>query len=269
MTQTQTQAEAGAVEAVIPYVVAGESAVFYPGERDKSYWPVEEHRMVVRDARAAKPDFERNGFVLLERPSQCRDLLDPDEVKRVYYPEIEAIVKSLTGAFRVLMFGDVARTDAPEAAQGRLPSRGAHVDYEESTVRMFTQRHAPDEADELLKHRFMLINLWRPIRTVERTPLALCDASTVEASDLNPSEVRGGLMDSNSPVMRGFNLSYNPRHRWYYAPRMRPEEILAFKLFDSETSAVQWTGHTAFDDPTSAPDAPPRQSLEIRTISFV
>ena len=32
---------------------------------------------------------------------------------------------------------------------------------------------------------------------------------------------------------------------------------------------MQWTGHTAFDDPTSPPDAPPRESIEIRTISFI
>jgi hypothetical protein len=259
------------IEATIPYVVAGEKAVFYPGRREDSYWPVEEHRMRIRDIRpqAAQLDLDTNGFVLLHHPTKARNLLDPEEVRRVYYPEIEALVKSLTGAVRVLMFGDVARTDAPGVAEGRLPSRGAHVDYDEATVRMFTEMYAPGEAEELLKRRFMLINLWRPIRTVERTPLALCDASTVEPADLNPSEVRGGLMNPDSPPMRGFNLSYNPRHRWGYVPHMRPEEILAFRLFDSDTGRAQWTGHTAIDDPTSAPDAAPRQSLEIRTISFV
>ena len=40
-------------------------------------------------------------------------------------------------------------------------------------------------------------------------------------------------------------------------------------LFDSDGSRVQWTGHTAFDDPTAAPDAPARESIEIRTISFI
>jgi hypothetical protein len=113
------------------------------------------------------------------------------------------------------------------------------------------------------------MNLWRPIRTVYRTPLAVCDASTVLESDLNDSEVRGGLDDPHRPPLFGFNLSYNPRHRWYYAPRMQPTEILAFKLFDSDPARVQWTGHTAFDDPTAAPDAPPRESIEIRTISFM
>ena len=102
-----------------------------------------------------------------------------------------------------------------------------------------------------------------------RTPLALCDASSVQPNDLNDSEIRGGLNDANRPPLYGFNLSFNPQHRWYYVPRMEPEEILAFKLFDSDRARVQWTGHTAFDDPTAAPDAPPRESIEIRTISFI
>jgi hypothetical protein len=50
---------------------------------------------------------------------------------------------------------------------------------------------------------------------------------------------------------------------------MQPHEILAFKLFDSDQSRVQLTGHTAFDDPTAPPDAPARESIEIRTISFM
>ncbi len=112
------------------------------------------------------------------------------------------------------------------------------------------------------------MNLWRPITTVEKSPLALCDASTVEKGDLNRSEVRGGLDDPGRETMCGFNLAHSPGHRWYYVPHMRPDEILAFKLCDSDTHRVQWTGHTAFDDPTSPADARPRQSIEIRTISF-
>jgi hypothetical protein len=113
------------------------------------------------------------------------------------------------------------------------------------------------------------MNLWRPIKPVQRTPLALCDASSVAAGDLNGSEIRGGLNDPNRPSLFGFNLSFSPRHRWYYAPRMQPDEVLVFKLFDSDRDRVQWTGHTAFDDPAAAADAPARESIEIRTISFL
>ena len=270
MSTTAAEAEAPVIEATLPYVVPGETAVFHPGQRELSYWPVEDHKVPVYDARAAadRLALETNGFVLRRRSTAVKDFADPDEVKRVYYPEIEALVKELTGARKVLIFGDIVRSDSKDTPDSRQPARGAHVDYDEDTVRMWTGMLVDEEeAKSLLQGRFMLMNLWRPIRTVEKSPLALCDASTVVKGDLNPSEIRSGL-NNTAPTMHGFNLAYSPRHRWYYAPRMRPDEILAFKLCDSDRGRVQWTGHTAFDDPTSAPDAAPRQSIEIRTISF-
>ncbi len=271
VTPLRAKQSAGYVEAVMPYVVPGESSVFYPGQREASYWPVEDHVVRIHDARpvADQLALEETGFVLKRRPTAVKDFNDPDEVRAVYYPEIEALVKELTGAKRVLIFGDIVRSDAQGTPDGRLPARGAHVDYDAPTVRWWTEKlTSPEEARALLQRRFLLMNLWRPIRTVEKTPLAICDASTVARSDLNPSEIRGGLNDPNTPTMCGYNLAYNPRHRWYYVPRMKPDEILAFKLCDSAPGVVQWTGHTAFDDPTSAQDAAPRQSIEIRTISF-
>ena len=261
-----------AVEAVIRYVVAGEKAIFYAADRERSYWPPEEHRVSIANMRPHATDLglERNGFVLLRESSAVSDFYDPGEVRTTYYAEIESLVKRLLGAEKVLVFGEVARTDGAATGDGRKPAYGAHVDYGERTVRQFAEDMLGREvAAEWLRKRFVLMNLWRPIRTVYRTPLALCDASSVRENDLNDSEIRGGLNDPNRATMYGFNLSYNPQHRWYYVPRMEPDEILAFKLFDSEKGRVQWTGHTAFDDPTSAPDAEPRQSLEIRTISFV
>ena len=257
---------------IIKYVVPGEKAIFYASDRERSYWPVQEHRMAIEDMRPQLDELalERNGFVLLRHRSAVRDFRDADEVRRVYYPEVMKLVQRLTGAEKVLPFGEILRTDSPSTGDGRLPAYGAHVDYGERTVRDFTEEYlGPREAARWLRRRFVLINLWRPLTTVLRTPLALCDASTVTAEDLNDSEIRGGLDQPDRPPLWGFNLSYNPAHRWYYAPRMQPDEVLAFKLFDSDRGRVQWTGHTAFDDPTAAPDAPPRQSLEIRTISYM
>jgi hypothetical protein len=260
-----------AVRATIPYVKAGEKAVFNVMDRASSYWPQERHEVTIRSMRAAPEPFalERNGFLLLRRPTAVTDFSDPEQVDHLYAAEVEALMKRLTGAQSVLVFGQMVRTNRPGTEDGRLPAYGAHLDYGERTVRWFAETHlGRQEAERRLDGRFVLANLWRPIRTVEKTPLALCDASTVAASDLNDSEVRGGLNDPNRPSLWGYNLSYNPAHRWWYAPRMRPDEVLVFKLFDSDRSRVQWTGHTAFDDPTALPDAAPRESIEIRTISF-
>ena len=260
------------IQAVIKYVVFGEKAIFYPSDRERSYWPGEEHTVRINSMRpvAGELALERNGFQLLHAPSKVRNFYDANEVKRVYYPEIIDLVKRLNGAAKVIAFGEVARSDSEQAGDGRRPAFGAHVDYGDRTVRQFAEDLlGKEEAAHWLSMRYVLMNLWRPITPVHRSPLAVCDASTVVRTDLHDSEVRGGLMDPNRASLFGFNLSHNPAHRWYYAPRMQPDEVLAFKLFDSDSSRVQWTGHTAFTDPTSPPDAPPRESIEIRTISFI
>ena len=79
------------VEAPIRYVVAGEKAVFYPADRERSYWPVDEHRMSIADMRTRSADLalERNGFVLLSEPSAVTDFYDTAQVRSVYYSEIE------------------------------------------------------------------------------------------------------------------------------------------------------------------------------------
>lgn len=260
------------VKARLNYVVRGESAVFNAANRAESYWPIEEHVVPIHDVRPLTDElsFDRNGFLLVKEPSKIASAADEAEMKAIYAAEAVDLITRLTGADKVITFGTMLRTDAKEAADGNLPAFGAHVDYGARTVRDMTLDHLPeDEAERRLAGRHMLINIWRPLRPVERTPLALCDASTVAADDLFPSEVRGGLGDAKRRSLWGFNLAYNPDHRWYYAPRMQPDEAYVFRLFDSDPAAVQWTGHSAFEDPTSAPDAPPRQSIEIRTIAYL
>ena len=48
-------------------------------------------------------------------------------------------------------------------------------------------------------------------------------------------------------------------------PRMSPREALVFKVYDSaEDGRARFTAHSAFALPDAPPDAPPRQSVEVR-----
>jgi len=70
-------------------------------------------------------------------------------------------------------------------------------------------------------------------------------------------------------VGQTYAITYNPEHRWYWLPHMRREEALVFKVYDSVKEGVaRFTAHTAFDDPTAAPTARPRESIEIRTLAL-
>ncbi len=262
---------AGEVVATMDFCPPGEKVIFYPTDRKKSQWPYTPYEVTIRDMRpiAGELALEKNGFVLVNQQSAVHDFYDQAEVERVYLSEIRDLVAGLTNADRVITFGVMTRTNRADAAEGNQPAFGAHVDYGDYTVRQFAiDTLGKEEAEKWLAGRYMLINVWRPIKVVESAPFAVCDASTVAAEDLCDSEVRGGLGDPNRPTLYGHAISFNENQRWYYVPRMRPDEVLVFKLYDSDASAVQWTAHSAFTHAGISPDAPPRESIEVRTIAF-
>ena len=128
------------------------------------------HRVPIHDARpvADRVSLDANGFALVNHRSTVRDFFDDEEVRRVYYPEVERVVKQATGAYRVHIFDHTTRRRVPDAQDRsdapRQPVQRVHIDH---TARSGPQRVRdllPDEADELLKGRVQVINLWRPIK---------------------------------------------------------------------------------------------------------
>src|ERR1043166_5575924 len=108
---------------------------------------------------------ERDGFRFVRQDTAMRDFLDAEEVKRVYYPEMEALIKAETGAKRVVVFDHTLRTadDADrEVHKIREPVQRAHNDYTEWSGPQRVRDLLPDEAEELLKRRFAIVQVWRP-----------------------------------------------------------------------------------------------------------
>lgn len=228
------------------------------------------HTMTVLDGRAVKDriSLDREGFAFLNAPTAVMNFYDPDEVRRVYFPEVERIMKWATGASRVLVFDYNVRC-RPMAERGengaREPVKFAHNDY---TLKSGPQRIRdllPAEAEELLKRRFAFINLWRPVRgPVEESPLAVCDAQTMTLGDFIATDLK--YRDRTGEV---YSVAYSPKHRWFYFPRMARDEVLLLKCYDSANDGrARFTAHTAVEDPTSRPNAVPRESIEARTIVF-
>jgi hypothetical protein len=90
-----------------------------------------------------------------------------------------------------------------------------------------------EEAEELLRHRFEIVNVWRPIRGPLRdAPLAVCDATTVAFTDFVPSDLV--YRDRTGEIYR---VSYNPAHRWFYVPEMQPDEAILIKCYDPNSVA--------------------------------
>ena len=232
--------------------------------------PADPRRVLMHNGRPEADHFtlDRSGFRFIRHDTKVIDFNNEDEVRRVYYPEMEALVKAESGATRVVVFDHTLRTADEEDRQARKIRevvQRVHNDYTEWSGPRRVRDLLPQEADELLKRRFAIVQVWRPIRhPVETFPLAICDARSVSPRDLVISERR-----YPNRVGQTYAITYNPAHPWYWFPLMRRDEALVFKVYDSlQDGRARWTAHTAFDDPTASPHARPRESIEIRTLAF-
>jgi hypothetical protein len=263
------------IEATLNYLLnTGEAPWTYSGGEGstevRSGGTPDPHRVTIRNGRLHAGEFtlERNGFRFVRHDTAMKDFLDPDEVKRVYYPEMEALIKAETGAKRVVVFDHTLRTadDAfREARKIREPVQRVHNDYTEWSGPQRVRDVLPEEAEALLQRRFAVVQTWRPIRhPVETFPLAIADATSLAPDDLVISERR-----YPNRIGQTYAVTYNPAHRWFWFPRQQRNEAIVFKVYDSlKDGRARWTAHTAFDDPTAPPGARPRESIEIRTLAF-
>jgi hypothetical protein len=215
-----------------------------------------------------KFSLDTNGFVLTEHETAVKDFYDPDEVKSVYYPEVERLIKRVTGAERVVVFDHIVRNPvlAERGEKGaRSPATVVHNDYSSKSAPRRVRDLLPEEADRLLRRRFAEINVWRAIRgPIESSPLALCDARSLTPEDVVPMDL---LYRERVGEILGF--LHNPKHRWYYFPRMERNEAILLKCYDSmDDGRARFTAHTSFEDPNSPPNAPPRESIEVRALVF-
>ena len=236
-----------------------------------SYAPFE---MPIHDARAraaADPaafSLDQNGFTLTPHATQVVDFFDPLQLREIYYPEVIALVQQVSGANRVVVFDHTLRSGNEQEREQKLlrePVFTVHNDYTEWSGPQRLRELLPDEAEALLQRRFAIIQVWRAVaQPIVANPLALADARSLASGDLIISERR-----YPDRIGQTYRMRHNPAHRWYYYPQMQRDEALVFKVYDSQKDGrSRFTPHTSFADPDTPADAPPRQSIEVRTLAF-
>jgi len=279
MDRAVVQAQAGArdsdIVAKLAYTVdTGVKPVnetFGPGNIRRRVTGTHEQRsMTIRDGRPLQDEFdlEKNGFEFVKHRTAVKDFFDATELKRVYYPEVEALIKKVSGASRVVVFDHTLRSGDEAEREAKLvrePVFNVHNDYTEWSGPQRVREILPDEAEKLLAHRFAIIQVWRAInKPIQSNPLAIADARSLAREDLIASERRYPRR-----VGETYRVRHNPEHRWFYFPQMRRDEALVFKVFDSTRDGrARFTAHSSFNDPNTPEGAPPRQSIEARTFAF-
>ncbi|KAI1170658.1 hypothetical protein F4777DRAFT_104739 [Nemania sp. FL0916] len=217
---------------------------------------------------------DANGFQFCRRATDLReaDFHDAELVAAKYYPQASQLLKDITGAPRVHIFDHKTRVGPSnwhKLGEGNRATRGplfrAHVDQSYDGAELVLRRYFPEEADDLLKRRYQIINVWRPIRTVHKDPFAVADASSVPDSDL----LAAAILYPKGSKDETWTMLPNDAHRWFYKNEQKPDEVLLIKCFDSAVrpGLARRVPHSAFEDPEMA-DHERRESIEARALVF-
>ena len=216
-------------------------------------------------------DLDREGFRLVDQFTTVNDFYDDSQLK-AYEAEVKSTIHGVIDASEILIFDHTRRSSSATVRSTRNireSSTVIHNDYsgDSGHVRLKDYLKATNGLDrtDLLSTDFSIVNIWRSINgTVINHPLAMCDATSVDESDLVSVKREGRERMGELQLML-----YRESHRWCYFPKMTYSEALMFKTFDSRTDGrTQFTPHTSIDDPTAPSDAPPRESIETRCFVF-
>jgi len=276
MQLTAEKLSTAAIRADFNYIVdTGVPPVRYidwPEMEHKAIPPqYEQHEMTVRNGRPLRHTFklDTHGFVFVDHHTQVKDFTDEAERARVYDLEVQALIKKHSGASEVLVFDHTIRVgdeQVQKALDARPPVKGVHNDYTETSApRRLREIVGDAQAERRFSKRWAIIQVWRPIRgKVLIDPLGICDGRSIPQQGFIRVERRYKYRTGEV-----YHIAHNPAHRWFYFPQMTRDEALVFKVFDSDTGKPsRFTAHSAFDDPATPPNAPPRESIETRTFAF-
>lgn len=287
----------GYIEAVLNY--AQDGAPVYrrwvaAGVEVDTFEP-QKHLVRVQDGRRRRDELTLDsvGFAFLDHRSAVSDFLDEAEVARIYPAEVDRVVREVTGAQRTAATGWTLRTSNDQERERMMtreyrggrggvqpPGAMVHVDQAPQRAQVMARRlYDKTFAEGPPYSRFISFSFWRPFsQPPQDWPLALCDGTSVAASDghLNPIIFGSSIPDAatrlapiadEAALPAGTVFSFNPSHRWYYFPDMTRDEVLLFKFYDSAESRAWRVPHTAFLD-QATPGTRMRSSVEYRITAY-
>lgn len=192
---------------------------------------------------------------------------------------MEEFIKLSYGADKIIVFSPIVRHSNPKKGSKFQPPAGdVHTDYSPQSAHGRAHYYLSQSSEPDFQYsRFVCLNVWRAISEPPQDwPLAVCDGRTVPNGDgvpayrivvdklpdlknLEPSEEPEGI--------EAYIFQYRSEFKWYYFSDMKLDEVLCFKMFDSNQKEGWRCPHTAFLDKTR-PDAKPRASIEIRAVCY-
>jgi hypothetical protein len=242
-------------------------------------------RLRIHDARpiAADLSLDREGFKLIRHESELANRGDVELIRReahAYLEDLAPAVQRALGASWIIPrtasnTGVVVRS-ATRIVPGQpfyyqrnkgaieVPYPNAHLDYTEASALNLAraENHHRGLAQRPYS-RLVIIQAWQAISPPPQDrPLALMDASTLDAADTFPMGADPDPNDLSGDAIRARLVVSNPAQRWLYFSDMVPSDVILFKGYDSANSATP--PHSSFLNESVADRSHPRESVEGR-----
>ena len=244
--------------------------------------PVE---VTVRDGRAADlPGWEVCGFELVAHSSAVSDWSD-EQIVAVHHAEMEELARSMTGCDHALVSSHIKRgPDEAARHEDLAPISFVHSDFapghDDRIRRMYREAHGDASravfernglaaTDVERARRMVVLQFWRNIGPAKMDfPIAFCDARSISFDDGRAFLVHdyaGSGIDFEALAI--MPPSESSPQRWYTFPELQPDEVVAFRTYDSDLVREQttyFTPHSAFRDAEVEIGRPARRSIELR-----
>ena len=176
-----------------------------------------------------------------------------------------------------------------EAGGSLEPSRITHIDYSVEGLRR-TARDCRKDITEMAracidkeakgeKARYAAFSVWRPVKTVRRDPLAVCDWRSLDKSLLKYWDYRclSNVKEGGEYMMDACGITVpdekqKQQMKWYWMPEQQTDEVLIVKFADT---LAEWDESVTAGCPHSSPvvvgtenEKEARMSIECRVLAF-
>jgi len=240
----------------------------------------------ITDGRVSRlPGWEECGFELIAHPSAVTDWHDDHEIAETHYAELEILARRLTGCDFALASDHVTRAASARSGRDQSPVMLVHSDfaanYADVARAAYQGAHGRGAAalarsgrtadDVAAAGRILVMQFWRNLGAARMDyPLAFCDCRTVAPEQTRPFRYTGYVAGGRSfDALAVIAPAAPSAHAWYTFPEMTPDEVVAFRTYDTElvqAGRTWFTPHSAFRDPGIAVGNPARFSIEARVM---
>ncbi|KAK7414061.1 hypothetical protein QQX98_007093 [Neonectria punicea] len=202
---------------------------------------------VVHDIRENQDHFnlDDHGFMVMQQKFPL-ETINQQTVEEMYLPSLEVLLRDVVGQEAEIVWFDwrtrssnKAKTRFPEGTKIHLddrsiplePVKAVHVDQSPTAAINRVHRHSGSRADELLKGRVRII---KQVASIICLWIMLLTKYIMDGSSVSTEKLVEVDVVRHSYIGESYYPLQDDRYRWHFISNQSKEEVLLFKMYDSD-----------------------------------